>query len=344
MNHRLLKSALAVAVLATLLTAREGTYAQEQTQPNPVEQALLKKALPNPYRAPDETWAKLPAGRKWGAPSKVFVDPDGKSLWVAERCGGDSFGCVGSPLAPMLKFDQSGKLVKSFGEKVFVFPHGLAVDRSGNVWATDGNGKDGKGMQVFKFSPDGKLLLTLGKAGVIGRDAYTFNQPADVAVAANGDVFVSDGHQGCNCSARIVKFDKDGKYLMDFGKGGNGPGDLLDPHCLSMDSKGRLFVCNRRNDRIEIYDQSGHYVDAWKQFGRPSGMFITKDDTIYVAEQELGIIIGSAKDGSISAYVPTPIPPKGERRRGAESVTVDAAGNLYTGEIGALKLMRYAKK
>jgi streptogramin lyase len=344
MNKRLLRPALAVAVLSALLTAGQRSRAQERSEGNPVEAALLKKDLPNPYRAADETWATLPGGRKWGAPSKVFVDPDGKSLWVAERCGGDAFGCLGSPLAPMLKFDQSGTLVKSFGDGLFVFPHGLTVDPAGNVWATDGNGKDGKGHQVFKFSPDGKRLLTLGKAGVTGRDAYTFNQPADVAVASNGDVFVSDGHQGCNCESRIVKFSKDGTYVTAWGQKGSGPGDLQDPHCLSIDSKGRLFVCDRRNDRVEIFDQSGHYVDAWKQFGRPSGMFITKDDTVYVAEQELGIIIGSAKDGSISAYVPTPIPPPGQRRRGAESVTVDGSGNLYTGEIGAMKLMRYVKK
>jgi sugar lactone lactonase YvrE len=342
-HGRRVGSLVGLAIVATLAASGARSFGQENREVNPVEAALIKKSLPNPYQTV-EGWAKLPDGRKWGAPSKVFVDPDGKSLWVAERCGGDSFGCAGSTLAPLLEFDMSGKLVKSFGQGMFVFPHGLAVDKDGNVWSTDGNGRDGKGHQVFKFSPDGKLLLTLGKAGVAGAGPDTFNQPADVAIASNGDIFVSDGHQGCNCDSRIVKFSKNGTFIKAWGQKGSGPGDLIDPHCLSVDSKGRLFVCDRRNDRIQIFDQDGHYVDAWKQFGRPSGMFITKDDTLYVAEQELGIIIGSAKDGSITAYVPTPIPAPGQRRRGAESVAVDAAGNLYTGEIGSMKLMKYVRK
>src|SRR5262249_14147918 len=260
-----------------------------------------------PYQPGSDGWAKLPEGRKWGAPSKVALDKDGKSLWVAERCGGDAFGCLNSPLAPVLKFEASGKLVTSFGEGKFVFPHGLTVDRDGNVWSTDGNGKDGKGHLVYKYSPDGKLLLTLGKAGVAGDGPDTFNQPTDVVVASNGDIFVADGHIPVK-TPRIVKFSKDGTFIKAWGKFGSAPGGLQDPHCIAMDSRGRIFVCDRRNDRVQIFDQDGNYVDAWKQFGRPSGIFISNDDTIYVAEQELGIIIGSAKDGSLKAYVPVPIP------------------------------------
>jgi sugar lactone lactonase YvrE len=341
----------ALAAIAIAATCGAGSSGQTSQNPAPQNQdgqsaADIAKlnSLPNPYKDGVEGWAKMPEGRKWGAPSKVYVDPDGKHLWVAERCGGDAFGCAGSNLAPILEFDPSGKLVKSFGEGMFVFPHGFHVDKDGNVWATDGHHKDGKGDQVFKFSHDGKLLLTLGKAGEVGGAPDSFNQPPDVAVAPNGDIFVSDGHQGCNCDSRIVKFSKDGKFIKAWGQKGTGPGDLQDPHCLAFDSQGRLFVCDRRNLRIEIFDQDGKFIDAWKQFGRPSGIFISKDDTMYVAEQELGIIIGSAKDGSLKAYVPTPIPPPGVRRRGAESVALDSAGNLYTGEIGSFKLMKYEKK
>ena len=122
-------------------------------------------SAPNPYHA-IENWAKLPDGRTWGSTAGVAVDPDGTSIWVAERCGANS--CAGSNLPPILKFDASGKLVKWFGAGMFVFPHGIFVDKDGNVWVTDGQGKDGKGHQVFKFSPDGKVLMTLGKAGVAG--------------------------------------------------------------------------------------------------------------------------------------------------------------------------------
>src|SRR5262245_50366880 len=125
-------------------------------------------------------WAKLPDGRKWGQTIGVDVDPDGKSIWVFERCGGNT--CDGSPVAPILKIDASGNVVKSFGADMFVFPHGLYVDRDGNVWVTDGRGKGGKGHQVFKFSPDGKVLMTLGKAGVTGDGPDTFNSPSDVLV------------------------------------------------------------------------------------------------------------------------------------------------------------------
>src|SRR5205807_10332395 len=134
-----------------------------------------------------------------------------------------------------------------------------------NVWITDAQGKDGKGHQVIKFSPEGKVLLTLGKAGVTGDGADTFNQPSDVVVAPNGDIFVADGHGG-NSNARIVKFSKDGKFIKAWGKKGSAPGEFDTPHALAFDSKGRLFVADRANDRIQIFDQDGKFLDQWKQF------------------------------------------------------------------------------
>src|SRR5438034_8932147 len=148
-----------------------------------------------------ENWAKLPQGRKVGAVIGVAVDRGG-NIWAFDRCGGDT--CAGSKLAPILKFDSSGRLVNSFGAGMFIFPHGFSVDKDGNAWATDGQGKDGKGQQVFKFSPDGKVLLTLGKAGVAGAGEDTSNRRPGVAVAPNGTIFVADGHGG-DSNARIVK-------------------------------------------------------------------------------------------------------------------------------------------
>jgi DNA-binding beta-propeller fold protein YncE len=306
-------------------------YAQAGAQPD---------ALPNPYQL-IEGWAKLPDGRMWGAPAAVEIDPDGRSIWVFERCGANS--CAGSRLAPILKFDSSGKLVKSFGEGMFVFPHGLEVDKDGNVWATDGQGAEGKGHQVFKCSPQGKLLLTLGKAGVAGDGPDTFNMPSDVAIAPNGDIFVADGHNPLPTNMRIVKFSKDGKFIKAWGKKGTAPGDLDDPHSIAFDSRGRLFVADRRNDRIQIFDQDGRFIDQWKQFGRPSGIFITKDDVIYVADQAAGIRIGSARDGSLKAFINAP-PSSTGTTRVAESVAVDTLGGVYGGENGSMKLMKYVKK
>ncbi len=305
---------------------------------------------PNPYHTV-ENWAKLPEGRTWGSTSAVDIGPDG-SIWVAERCGANT--CAGSNLPPILQFDPSGKLLKSFGAGLFVFPHGIFVDKKGNVWITDAQGKDGKGQQVFEFSPEGKVLMTLGQAGVAGDGPSTFNQPSDVVTAANGDIFVADGHGG-NTNARIVKFSKEGKFIKAWGKKGTGPGEFDTPHALAMDSKGRLFVGDRANNRIQIFDQEGKFIAEWKQFGRPSGLFIDKNDNLYVADSESrndnhpgwkrGIRIGSAKDGSVTAFIPDTEPdPDHHPTSAAEGVAVDSKGNLYGAEVGPKDLKKYVKK
>jgi DNA-binding beta-propeller fold protein YncE len=305
---------------------------------------------PNPYKTV-ESWAKMPEGRTWGSTSAVDIDPDGKSIWVAERCGANS--CADSALPAVLKFDASGKLVKSFGAGMFVFPHGIHVDREGNVWVTDAQGREGKGHQVFKFSPEGKVLLTLGKAGVTGDGPDTFNQPSDVLVAPSGDIFVADGH-GAESNARIVKFDKTGKFIKAWGKKGSGPGELDTPHGLAMDSKGRLFVADRNNNRIQIFDQDGKLLDEWKQFSRLSGIYIDKNDVLYGADSESntrrnpgwkrGIRIGSAKDGKVTAFIPDPASdPDNSSTSAAEGVAVDAQGNIYGAEVGPRALKKYVK-
>lgn len=310
--------------------------------------------LPNPYRTMTN-WAQLPDGRKWGSTAGVDIGPDG-NIWAYDRCGANN--CGDSKLDPILEFDTSGKLLRHWGAGMFVFPHGFFVDKQGNVWVTDEQAsKDGtRGLQVFKLSPDGKVLMTLGKAGVKGMGPDTFGAPADVVVAPNGDIFVADGHSGCMCdNARIVKFSKDGKFIKEFGKKGTGPGEFDGPHALAFDSKGRLFVGDRTNNRIQIFDQNGKFIAEWKQFGRPSGIFITKNDTIYVTDSESndgngyghnpgchrGIRIGSAKDGKVTAYIPDPDPKGGSSM--SEGVAVDREGNVYGAEVGPKDLKKYVK-
>jgi sugar lactone lactonase YvrE len=345
-------SALALAA-ALAAAAVSSSYEQTLTPTN---------SLPNPYRAV-ENWAKMPEGRTWGSTSAVDIDPDGTSVWVGERCGafappsqmrpGVPFACDGSTLAPILKFDASGVLVKAFGEDLLIFPHGMHVDREGNVWVTDGLGRAGKGHQVFKFSPDGKVLLTLGKAGIAGAGPDEFNAPSAVVTAPNGDIFVADGHGG-DTNARIVKFSKDGRFIKTWGKKGAGLGEFDTPHAIAMDSQGRLFVGDRNNNRIAIFDQDGKFLAEWKQFSRPSGVFIDKNDIIYVADSESesvrnsnmgwkrGIRVGSAKTGAVMALIPDPVE-KATGTSAAEGVAADAMGNIYGAEVGPKRLMKYVK-
>ena len=307
-------------------------------------------SAPNPYRTV-ENWFKLPGGRAWGSTAGVEVGPDG-NIWAYDRCGANN--CAASNLDPILEFEPSGKFLRSFGAGMFVFPHGFFVDKQGNVWVTDGQGKDGKGHQVFKFSPTGKVLLTLGKAGVAGSGPDTFNMPSDVVVGPNGDIFVADGHGG-DSNNRIVKFTKDGKFIKTWGKKGSGPGEFNLAHTLAFDSRGRLFVGDRANNRIQIFDQEGKFLAQWAQFSRPSGIFIDNNDVIYVADSESntarhpgwkrGMRIGSAKDGSVTAFIPDPEPdPDHSGTSAAEGVAADRAGNVYGAEVGPKAIKKYVKK
>ena len=301
-------------------------------------------AAPNPYHAIDN-WAQLPPGRVWGQAIGLDIDRDGKSVWVFDRCGAKS--CTGSAAAPIQKFDASGKLLASFGAGMFNFPHGLFVDRDGNVWVSDGKGEGGKGHVVVKFSQDGKVLMTLGTPGVAGNDEQHFNAPSDVVVAANGDIFVADGHGG-DTNARIVKFSKDGKFITAWGQKGTGPGEFRTPHGLAMDLAGRLYVADRENDRLQIFDQDGKLITEWKQFGRPSGVFIDGNDMIYVADSQSGekfnksfkqgIRIGSVKDGKVIAFID-----KAGTHEMPEGVAADAEGNIFGGFTAEQTVKKFTK-
>ncbi len=315
--------------------------------------AAADTAPPEPYH-PVAGWPTLPQGRTMGQVIGVYPAKDGVHIWSFERCGGKT--CAGSNLAPIMLFDAAGKLVRSFGAGMFVFPHGLWVDRDGDLWVTDAATQDGKGDQVFKLSPTGKVLMTLGKSGVEGETPDTFNKPTFALTAPNGDIFVADGHG----NSRVVKFSKDGKFIKAWGKKGEAPGEFRTPHALALDTQGRLFVADSENNRLQIFDQDGKFLAEWHQFGRPSGVFIDKNDTIYVADSESrqennpghqrGISIGSARTGKVTAFIPVtePLPPADQKPgpgfgTGAEGVAADRAGNVYGGETTADVLAKYVK-
>jgi sugar lactone lactonase YvrE len=340
-------------------------------------------AAPNPYTTV-ENFFKMPEGRVWGALSAVEIDKDGKSVWVGERCGANSCWDAAAQkmveLPVILKFDETGKLVRSFATGMMVFPHGFHIDADGNVWITDGNDNLPRraqgaaadaplppmpakviGHQVFKFSPEGKLLLTLGKPG--GNrpgqpaDPASFFQPNDVITNAKGEIFVAEGHGGDN--ARIVKFDKTGKFIKAWGSYGSGPGQMDQPHGLAWDSKGRLFVADRSNNRLLVFDQEGTLLESgYEQFSRNSGIWIDKNDMLFASDSESGSVnlnrknwkrgirIGSLREGpnaKVIALIPdSAVNPT--NTSGGEGVAVDAAGNIYGAEVGQRALKKYVKK
>jgi hypothetical protein len=342
-----------IQLLLTLIAA--AVCASAQT-PSPLP-------LPNPYHLDETFKPEIPSGLKsLGSVSGLKVGPD-NNLYVFHRCVENT--CTGhSDVPPILIYTQKGALLRSMGAGLVVWPHGIFVMPDRSIWATDAvapNGVDknnpGKGHQVLHLDSNGHLLLALGKPGVAGADHDAFNAPTDVVVGRNGDIFVTDGH-GAGTNARLVKFDKNGKYIKEWGTRGAGPGQFEAPHALAMDSRGRLFVADRPNSRIEIFDQDGNLLTEWKQFGRPSGLAIDKNDMIYVTDTqstkdrpgfENGIYVGSAKDGKVTGFIPKIRPHstwegEGADRTNMEAITVTPDGSaVFGGEAGLRTVVKFVK-
>ncbi len=341
----------------------------QQTYPKP-------SGLPNPYRLV-QGWPTLPKnmnGGQWGEVIRVHLDAKG-NIWVFHRCFNvvppGSAVCIGRgpENPPILEFDPSGRLLKSFGVGLFAYPHGFTIDGDGNLWTTDVNdaetvlGMSAKnaagvvmGEEVLKLSPDGRVLMMLGKEGVAGTGPDAFDRPTGVAVAPNGDVFISDGHTPNKYgTARIVKFSKDGHFIKTWGRKGSAPGELDEPHDIFVGgSRGWVYVADRINKRVQVFDQEGKFIAAWKQFGTPSSVFVGKDDTIYIGaafpdpaakKGELrGIIIGNAIDGSLKAFIPDPADlDKVIRGTSASGIAADASGSIYAADVGTHNLRKYVK-
>ena len=315
----------------------------------------VRNDLPQPY-VTQRDWGNLPLGTDaWAAVTAVEPSPKGDFIYVIHRCFENS--CENRSEPPILKFDYAGNLINAFGSGLFVFPHGATVDHEGNLWVADARGNDELGHQVIKFNQDGRVLMTLGSKGLGGAGHDLLHSPNDVVVdPIDGDIFVADSHRG-GTNNRIVHFDSAGQFKKEWGSKGAQKGQLSEPHTIAMDSQGRLFVGDRENNRIQIFTQEGKFVDEWHQFGRPSGIFITADDRIYVADSESGpdtgagelmgikkgVRIGSAKDGSVDFFIED-MEPLRDDHSGAEGVGVDVNGNVYGAVVRRRMLERHVLK
>ena len=300
-----------------------------------------------------------------GAVGKVVIDPDGQHIWAVVRCerleDPSRFGdeCRDSKTDPIVQFGADGKVTKTFGGGVFIWPHGLDVDREGNVWVTEAVATnripkgDKRGHIVVKFSPAGKVLLTLGTPGVEGSGPDHFTSPSDVAVAANGDIFVADGH-GETGNNRIVQFSKDGKFIKAWGKTGWAPGEFHactpSPSIAGAACSSATAATTGSRSSIRTASRSR----PWTQFGTPSGIAFDDKDQIYVADSESddvknpgweeGIRIGDAKTGWVNAFILFPWgDPRKTAGNGAEFVAVDRDGNIYGGEPAPKRLQKYVR-
>lgn len=337
----------AVSVIGASAVGAAGPLRAQTPRPAPAPAPTPAQAANSPTFGKVEGWAKVPSGFAWGEIADAEFDTTG-NLWVLHRPptpGSSSDPRKGGGDVPVLMFDTRGTLVKSFGQGLMLQPHGLHVDPEGNIWVADcgpfyaAGQKPGRGFQIFKFTPDGKLLMTLGTPGDDTPGPTTFRGPTDIVVNARGELFVADGHTprpGAAGGDRIVKLAKDGTFIKAWGVGQERrPGEVVGPHRLAVDSQGRLFVADRGNRRIQIFDQQGTFIDQWTQFGAPSGIWIDRQDTLYVAVagQDGGVRIADAKTGQLKARIDGISP---------EVAIGDHRGRVYAGLVAGQELMQFA--
>jgi hypothetical protein len=268
-----------------------------------------------------ENWAQFPDGvTKWGGATGVDIDSKG-NIYVFHRIES----------MPIMAFDKNGKFLRGWGQGMFKTTHFLRTDRNGNVWVTDRGDH-----QVFKFSPEGKLLMTLGKKGVIGENESedAFNGVADLVIARNGDIFIADGE---STNTRVVKYSKDGKFVKWWGGKGTEPGKFDEPHSIAIDSRGRLYIGDRRNKRVQVFDQEGKFLNQWTHLGTPWGVFV-KDEKLYVVDgtEANCLYIMDIRNGKVLEKV--------DGLRNPTAVTVDSKNAIYIGEVNGANVRKLVKK
>lgn len=345
--RRIAAAGIGLALALAALPDAAGASDEESLKKLQQLSARAETTMQSPYKiVPD--WPHLPEGRTWGAAIGLIPDNTG-GLWMLFRSE-----------PPIAYVDAEGNFTRQFGGGVIVQAHGFCIDHDGNIWAGDSGpfGDDpstrGRGFQLHKFSPDGKLLMSLGKAGVSKAGEDTFIGPTACAVAPNGDIIVADGHWPRPSTAqqdgdRLVRLKPDGTFVESVGSMGAGPGEFMGPHALAFSPDGRLFVADRSNNRVQVFDAELRFLDEWRHFGRPSGIWVLSDDTLVVSDSESGIPIpgpsiapeggphaaprnpgwqrgvriGDARDGSLREFIPGTNP---------EGLAADDLGNIFAGQ------------
>jgi peptidylamidoglycolate lyase len=289
----------------------------------------------------DAAWPNRPAelGPRAAVPG-VAVDRHGL-IWCVER------GEV-----PVQVYTAAGELVRSWGRGQFRSVHSVRIDREDNVWIADFEAH-----VVRKFTADGRLLLTLGTPGKRGEDERHFNRPTDIAIAANGDVFVSDGYG----NRRIVHFDSEGKFIKSWGQYGAGPGQFSLPHMIAVDSRGVLYVADRNSGRIQLFNQEGTFIEQWSNLVMPWGLWMSAQDELWVCGSSPQwwrknnqspppkdqLFMRFSTDGRVQQLWTFPIGLEGREKPGecnwVHGIALDAQGNIYAGDILGKRLQKFIR-
>ena len=286
----------------------------------------------------DRFWGKPPGNVSLSVVAGLGID-EKDNIYILSR---------GTP--PVLVVDKSGDCVDTWGDDIFLRPHALLVDNEHHLWGVDDHGH-----AVYKLTKDHKLLLTLGTRGVpsdtgcingkyttIQRPAGPFNRPTGVAIANNGNIYVTDGYGNC----RIHVFSPAGQLLFSWGEIGNGPGQFQLPHGITIDKNDIVYVCDRQNNRVQLFDLVGNYVDEWTDFERPAAIYLANDGYFYVAECKRSSAYCDApsrvtilnRSGQIMARLEQDANDwfydESIGHHTAHSIVVDSQGNIYVGEVG----------
>jgi DNA-binding beta-propeller fold protein YncE len=265
---------------------------------------------------------KLPPGLNLGEVPGVALDSKGH-IFVFNR-----------GRQPLIEFDGSGKFVRTLGDGLFTRPHGVRVDSHDNIWTIDVGSH-----LILKLNPEGRVLLVLGRRDYAGNEEWAFNKPTDVAIGPSEDIFVTDGYG----NSRVMKFDKNGRFIKAWGTKGSAQGEFNLPHAIAIDSKGLVYVGDRENKRIQVFDAGGKFVKEWTHVGSPWGLCITPDQYIYMTDGDANRVLKLDLNGNVLGELGGPGKAPGEFAW-AHGIAVGPSDEIYISEILSWRVQKFVKR